>query len=113
LTQHTILFLPANPTSIDPRELDVEAHAIQEELAQSGHRDLFTFVTRWAVEPLDVVLRELRRLKPTVVHFSSGQRGVEQGALREPLPTSAACSGTIRLGGKLGQVDVGTPCTLM
>jgi hypothetical protein len=32
-------------------------------------------VTRWAVEPLDL-LRELRRLRPTVVHFSGhgGQR---------------------------------------
>src|ERR1043166_4474542 len=29
----------------------------------------FQFVTRWAVEPQDL-LREMRRLKPAVVHFS-------------------------------------------
>src|SRR5262249_47421950 len=34
-----------------------------------GHRDRFDFVTRWAAEPLDL-LRELRELKPTIVHVS-------------------------------------------
>src|SRR5439155_3877432 len=34
----------------------------------------FEFVTRWAVEPMDL-LRELRKLRPTVVHFSGhGQK---------------------------------------
>jgi hypothetical protein len=39
------------------------------ELERSGHRARFEFETRWAAEPLDL-LRELRRLKPTVVHYS-------------------------------------------
>src|SRR4029079_19251273 len=49
--------------------LDREAHAIQAELERSGHRERFELVTRWAAQPLDL-LRELRKLKPTVVHFS-------------------------------------------
>ena len=39
------------------------------ELERSGYRDCFELETRWAAQPLDL-LRELRRLKPTVVHFS-------------------------------------------
>jgi len=42
---------------------------IQVELERSATRDRFEFVTRWAAEPLDL-LRELRRLRPTVVHFA-------------------------------------------
>jgi len=69
MTKHTILFLAANPAGTDRLALDREARAIQHELERSGHRDQFELVTRWAVEPLDL-LRELRKLKPTVVHFS-------------------------------------------
>ncbi len=67
--KHTILFLAANPSGTDPLALDREAHAIQVELERSRWRDCFEFVTRWAAEPLDL-LRELRKLQPTVVHFS-------------------------------------------
>jgi hypothetical protein len=67
--KHTILFLAANPIGTDRLALDEEARAIQVELERSGFRDRFELVTRWAAEPLDL-LRELRRLKPTVVHFS-------------------------------------------
>jgi nucleoside phosphorylase len=67
--RQTILFLAANPGGTDPRALDREARAIQVELERSGFRDCFEFATRWAVEPLDV-LRELRKLKPVVVHYS-------------------------------------------
>ena len=69
MNKQTILFLAANPLGTDRRALDEEARAIQEELERSGHRDRFELVTRWAVRPLDL-LRELRKLKPTVVHFS-------------------------------------------
>jgi len=69
MTKHTILFLAADPDATDPRALGQEARAIQEELERSGSRDRFAFETRWAAKPLDV-LRELRRLKPAVVHFS-------------------------------------------
>src|SRR5204862_1720758 len=75
MTKHTILFLAANPGGTDPRALDREARSIRAELKRSGYRDRFEFVTRWAAEPLDL-LRELRELKPTVVHFSGeGDQG--------------------------------------
>jgi hypothetical protein len=74
LTKHTILFLTANPLGTDRLALDREARAIQVELERSGYRDRFELVTRWAVEPIDL-LRELRTLRPTVVHFSGhGQK---------------------------------------
>jgi hypothetical protein len=69
LTKHTILFLAANPVRTDERALDREARAIQVELERSGFRDSFELVIRWAAEPLDL-LRELRKLKPAIVHFS-------------------------------------------
>jgi hypothetical protein len=77
MTKHTILFLAANPLGTDRLALDREAHAIQAELERSGHRDQFELVTRWASQPLDL-LRELRKLKPSVVHFSG------HGGLAEP-----------------------------
>jgi hypothetical protein len=69
MNKHTILFLAANPLGTDRLALDQEARAIQVELERSGHRDRFELVTRWAVDPLDL-LRELRRLKPTILHLS-------------------------------------------
>jgi hypothetical protein len=69
MKKHTILFLAANPTGTDPLALGEEARAIQVEIERSGYRDCFELETRWAVQPLDL-LRELRKLKPTVVHFS-------------------------------------------
>ena len=68
MTKHTILFLAANPSGTDRLALGREAHSIHAELKRSGYRDRFVFETRWAAEPLDL-LRELRELKPTVVHF--------------------------------------------
>jgi hypothetical protein len=66
----------AHPLGTDRRALDREAHAIRAELRRSGYRDRFELETRWAVEPLDL-LRELRELAPTVVHFSGhGGHGV-------------------------------------
>lgn len=69
LPSPTILFLAANPSGTDRRALDREAHAIQVEIERSSGRNCFKFETRWAVDPLDL-LREVRKLKPTVVHFS-------------------------------------------
>jgi hypothetical protein len=76
--KHVILFLAANPSDTDRIALDREARAIHVELKRSGYRDRFDFQTRWAAEPLDL-LRELRELKPTVVHFS-GHGGARTGA---------------------------------
>ncbi|HEX7837192.1 MAG TPA: CHAT domain-containing protein, partial [Kofleriaceae bacterium] len=64
-----ILFLAANPSGTDRLALDREARSIHAELKRSGYRDRFEFVTRWAAEPLDL-LREVRELRPTVVHVS-------------------------------------------
>lgn len=73
--KRTILFLAADPGGTDAQALEHEAHSIQVELERGG-REFFEFQSRWAVEPLDL-LRELRRLKPAVVHFSGhGGRGL-------------------------------------
>jgi CHAT domain len=69
--RHTILFVTANHSDSNQLALDREARAIRVELERSGFRDRFELVTRWAMEPLDL-LHELRRLNPTVVHFSGG-----------------------------------------
>lgn len=84
MSKHTILFLAANPPGADRLALDREARAIRAELERSAHRDCFELHTRWAVAPLDL-LRELRRLKPTILHFSGhGDRGVVEGCSPHP-----------------------------
>jgi WD40 repeat protein len=86
MKKHTILFLAANPTGTNRLALDQEAHAIQAELERAGYRDCFELVTRWAAEPLDL-LREMRRVKPTVVHFSGhGSRGLGGEQQSDPGP---------------------------
>src|SRR5215510_2841817 len=77
--KHVILFLAASPSGTDRLALDREARSIQAELKRSGYRDRFDFVTRWAAEPLDL-LREVRELKPMVVHFSGHGGGRSVGA---------------------------------
>ncbi len=77
MMKNTILFLAANPKGTNQLALDREARAIHVELERSGQRARFEFVTRWAAEPLDL-LRELRRLKPTVVHFSGHGAGTAE-----------------------------------
>jgi hypothetical protein len=66
--KHQILFLAANPIGLTARKLDQQAREIQEELQLGGERDRFQFVLRPAAQPLDL-LRALRRLKPSIVHF--------------------------------------------
>jgi hypothetical protein len=80
-----ILFLAANPQDTGRLALDQEARSIHVELKRSGFRDRFDFVTRWAAEPLDL-LRELRELRPTVVHFSG--HGTRPAAATEPAQTT-------------------------
>jgi len=72
MTANTILFMAANPAGTDARALAEQARAIQAELERAGHRDRFAFETRWAAQPLDL-LREMVKLKPTVVHFCGGR----------------------------------------
>ena len=104
MTKHNILFLAADlrgdsPDGLDPHArrgaLDREASAIRRELERSGHRGRFELVTRLAAEPHDL-LRELRVLKPTVVHFSGhgGRDGLffqaANGDARVVSPTAIA-----------------------
>jgi hypothetical protein len=79
MKKHVILFLAANPPGTPPLLLDREVRSIHAELKRSGYRDRFDFVTRWAAEPLDL-LRELRELGPTVVHFSGHGAASVSGA---------------------------------
>jgi hypothetical protein len=98
--KHTILFLAANPLGTDRLALDREARAIQVELERSGSRDRFELVTRWAAEPLDL-LRELRKLRPTVVHFSGhGAPGVAGEHRPDPAPRRDVVSGLGHHGGE-------------
>jgi hypothetical protein len=71
MKKHIILFLAANPVGISRGSLavDAEARAIEDELERSDHGDCFELVTRWAAQPHDL-LRALRKLRPTIVHFS-------------------------------------------
>src|SRR5689334_10296929 len=73
MRKQVILFLAANPRGTSRLALDRESRAIHMELQRSVHRNRFEFVTRWAAEPNDL-LRELRELAPTVVHFSGHGR---------------------------------------
>ena len=98
IKKQTILFLAANPAGTDRLALDREARTIDRELERSGYRDNFEFVTRWVAEPLDLI-RQLRKLKPAVVHFSGhgeniGDRVVSTMALAE---TFCAAGSSVRL----------------
>jgi hypothetical protein len=55
-TKHVILFLAANPPGTGQLALDQEARSIRAELKRGGHRDRFDFETRWAAEPLELIL---------------------------------------------------------
>ena len=102
MKKHTILFLAANPSGTDRLALDREARSIQVELERSGYRDCFEFVTRWAVEPLDL-LRELRKLRPTVVHFSGhGGKAAAGGRPSGHAPHRDVVSDFELQGGELG-----------
>src|ERR1041385_3966532 len=104
MRKHTILFMAANPVETDRLALDREAREIQVELARSRWRGSFELVTRWAAEPMDL-LRELRRLAPTVVQFSGhGTRLAREAApptvgmacdvvVDSTEPSAAACPG--------------------
>src|SRR6185503_7210827 len=82
-----ILFL-ANAPDADQFMLGQAACSIHRAIERCCHRDQFDLVTRWSVCPLDLG-RELRELKPTVIHISA--HGLPcTGTLTEML--RAACS---------------------
>src|ERR1043165_31132 len=97
--KHVILFLAANPQDTGRLPVHREARSIHLELKRTGYRDRFDFVTRWAAEPLDL-LRELRELKPTIVHFSGhGARPAAMADLAQardvPVPSEREPGGAV------------------
>jgi len=92
MSAQVILFLAANPHGTQPVKLDSECAAIQRELKMARHREDFRFESRWAVG-IDELMRHLRELDPTVIHFS-GHGGGSDGLILEdeqgqPQPISA------------------------
>jgi hypothetical protein len=99
MKKHTILFLAANPAGTLQSSLERQARAIQKELEGSGYRDCFEFATRFAARPLDL-LGELRKLKPTVVHFTG--QGSQNGLYFETSDGSHQLVSTAALGETFG-----------
>lgn len=75
-----ILFLCANPTNANPLQLDREVRELQLAIeSTSNGGPSLKVATRWATQPLDL-LREMRALHPTVLHFSGyGARDADGG----------------------------------
>jgi CHAT domain-containing protein len=67
--QIRILWLAANPLSTARLALDEEAREVTEKLRLARDREVFEFITRWAVRPADL-LQHLNEHRPRVVHFS-------------------------------------------
>jgi hypothetical protein len=65
----TVLFMASNPIGVAPLRLDEEAREIEEMIRKSEFRDSVSFVTKWAVRPLDV-LQAINEENPTIIHFS-------------------------------------------
>lgn len=65
----TVLFMASNPIDQAALRLDEEAREINEMIRKSKQRDSVSFITRWAIRPLDV-LQAINEIKPTVIHFS-------------------------------------------
>lgn len=65
----TVLFMASNPIDQQALRLDEEARGINEMIRKSEHRDSVSFITKWAIRPLDV-LQAINEEKPTIVHFS-------------------------------------------
>lgn len=120
MKKHTILFLAADPAGTSVHALAEEARAIHTELARSGYRDCFELETRWAAQPLDL-LRELRKLKPSVVHFcgrgwmtsavlgtTQGGRGDVVGDHNEPCEDDEGLRSGLFFQGPTGQAQVVT-----
>lgn len=64
-----VLFLASNPIDAQQLRLDEEARLIEDMIRKAKHRDSVSFVSRWAVQPMDI-LQAINELNPTIVHFS-------------------------------------------
>jgi hypothetical protein len=74
--RHGILMLSANPADTSRLKLDQDERDVRQEIDRSRYRDRFVLDVRSAVAPIDL-LRELRRIKPTILHFAG--HGVGSG----------------------------------
>jgi hypothetical protein len=64
-----ILFLAANSADTARLRLDEEHRQITAKIRASEHRDALELISRWAVQPTDVIQAILEH-KPHIVHFS-------------------------------------------
>lgn len=64
-----LLVLAANPSRMTQLDLRDEVQQIQRELERSGRGDRFEILPVWAAQRTDL-LRELRRYRPTLLHFA-------------------------------------------
>ncbi len=64
-----VLFLAANPSGINPLQIDEEMRDIQAKIRSSEFRDRLQLVSHWAVR-LDELSGFLMRHRPDIVHFS-------------------------------------------
>ena len=69
-----VLFLAAKPAGTPEQHLGEEARAIHDELRRANPRAQLSLVPRLAARPLDL-LRELRALRPAIVHFTGDAEG--------------------------------------
>jgi CHAT domain-containing protein len=88
-----ILFLAANPVDTHRLDLEDELRAVKLELEAVIHRNTIECKVEHAVQP-DDLLRHVRRLRPTVVHFCG--HGSRQGIIlrndrggHQPVPGDA------------------------
>jgi CHAT domain/SMODS-associated and fused to various effectors sensor domain len=109
----SILFLASSPITMTRLALDQEAREIRAEIARAGRRDWFEFHTREAAQPLDI-LRELRSLKPVVLHFSghgnSGGLFFQDGNGRPHQIDPAALTDALAAAGSMVKVVVLNAC---
>lgn len=118
-SQADILFCSSSPANADHLELDREARTIQRAIEDVDPENTapLRVMTRWAAEPLDL-LREIRAVRPTVLHFAGyGARGTEIGIyLRDPISGEAklvgaqALKATIQAAGSSIRIVVFSAC---
>ena len=88
-----ILFLAANPAGTKSLALDEECREIEQKIRAADYRDALSLITKWAVQP-DDLLQYLNQFRPHVVHFSGHGSRREEIVLsdkdRQPKPVGKA-----------------------
>jgi hypothetical protein len=78
-----ILFLAANPKKTTQLTLDEETRQIDQKLRATEFRDALDLITKWAVQP-DDLLQYLNQYRPHIVHFSGHGSPTEEIILLDP-----------------------------